>query len=83
LVRDLLDELSRPGNRGFSTAIEQSLALMACHGSLRAGEILTSQQAQALLSSLDEVETSTKCTHGRPVLAVTRFAELERQVGRR
>jgi DNA mismatch repair protein MutL len=83
LVRDLLSELSRQGGREFSLAIEQSVALMACHGSLRAGEVLTAQQAQALLGSLDEVDVPTHCTHGRPVVAVMRFTELERLVGRR
>jgi DNA mismatch repair protein MutL len=83
LVRDLLTEMTRQGGRGFSSAIEQSIALMACHGSLRAGEALTAQQAQALLASLDEVDMSAHCTHGRPVVAVTRFHDLERQVGRR
>jgi DNA mismatch repair protein MutL len=83
LVRDLLSELGRQGGRGFSSAVEQAIALMACHGSLRAGEALTAQQAQALLGSLDEVDITTHCTHGRPIVAVTRFTDLERQVGRR
>ena len=83
LVRDLLSELGRQGGRGFSSAVEQAIALMACHGSLRAGEALTAQQAQALLGSLDEVDIATHCTHGRPIVAVMRFTDLERQVGRR
>ncbi len=83
LVQDLLSELSQKGGRGFSTAIEQAIALMACHGSLRAGEVLTAQQAQALLGSLEEIDITTHCAHGRPVVAVTRFTDLERQVGRR
>jgi len=83
LVQDLLSELGQQGGRGFSSAIEQAIALMACHGALRAGEALTAQQAQALLSSLDEIDMTTHCAHGRPVVAVTRFVDLERQVGRR
>ncbi|HEY5960204.1 MAG TPA: hypothetical protein VIV60_26810, partial [Polyangiaceae bacterium] len=83
LVRDLLTELSRQGSRSFSSSVEQSIALMACHGALRAGEVLTAQQAQALVGSLDDVDMNPHCTHGRPVVAVTRFNDLERQVGRR
>jgi len=83
LVRDLLGEMTKSGGRGFSSAIEQAIALMACHGSLRAGEPLSSVQAQALLTSLDEVDQAPQCTHGRPVVAVMRFTDLERQVGRR
>lgn len=83
LVRDLLGEMTKSGGRGFSSAVEQAIALMACHGSLRAGEPLSAVQAQALLTSLDEVDLTPQCTHGRPVVAVTRFTDLERQVGRR
>ncbi|MGC4065677.1 MAG: hypothetical protein QM784_13720 [Polyangiaceae bacterium] len=83
LLRDLLGEMTKSGGRGFSSAVEQAIALMACHGSLRAGELLTAVQAQALLTSLDEVDVTHHCTHGRPVVAVMKFTDLERQVGRR
>jgi DNA mismatch repair protein MutL len=83
LVRDLLGEMTKSGGRGFTSAVEQAIALMACHGSLRAGEMLTAVQAQALLTSLDEVDMTKQCTHGRPVVAVMRYTDLERQVGRR
>jgi DNA mismatch repair protein MutL len=83
LVRDLLGEMTKSGGRGFTSAVEQAIALMACHGSLRAGEMLTAVQAQGLLTSLDEVDIAPQCMHGRPVVAVMRFTDLERQVGRR
>jgi DNA mismatch repair protein MutL len=83
LLRDLLGELSRTGGRGFSAAIEHALALMACHGSLRAGEAILPQKAQALLAALDGVDFAAHCAHGRPVVAVMSYAELERKVGRR
>lgn len=83
LLRDLLGELSRTGGRGFSAATEHALALMACHGSLRAGEAIAPAKAQALLSALDGVDFAAHCAHGRPVVAVMSYAELERKVGRR
>ena len=83
LLFDLLSELTKSGTRGFSAAIEHALALMACHGSLRAGEAVTATQAEALLSALDEVDFAGHCAHGRPVVALIGFSELERKVGRR
>ena len=44
------------------------LATMACHGSIRAGDALQPEQAQALVGSLDGVDFSGHCPHGRPVL---------------
>jgi DNA mismatch repair protein MutL len=83
LLRDLLTELSRKGERGFSDAVDLALATMACHGSLRAGDAVSVSEARALLTSLDEADFAGHCPHGRPVVTVMGFAELERKVGRR
>jgi DNA mismatch repair protein MutL len=83
LVRDLLTEMSRSGGRGFSAAVDLALATMACHGSVRAGDQLSATEAAALLVALDQAEFAGHCPHGRPVLAFTSWAELERKVGRR
>jgi DNA mismatch repair protein MutL len=84
LVRDLLSELSRGSelSRPFSGAVDLVLATMACHGSIRAGDALSTEQAQALVASLDGVDFSGHCPHGRPVLLRIPFSELERRVGR-
>jgi len=83
LVRDLLAEVSRTGRRAFSDAVDLALATMACHGSIRAGDKLSEGEASALLSALDSVDFAGHCPHGRPVVAVTGWNELERKVGRR
>jgi DNA mismatch repair protein MutL len=83
VVRDLLAELSRGGRRAFSDAIDLALATMACHGSIRAGDKLSESEAAALLAALDSADFAGHCPHGRPVVAVTSWSELERKVGRR
>lgn len=83
LARDLLDEGRRAGGRGFSDAIDRAIATMACHGSIRSGEVVTPEEAESLLRSLDEVDFGGHCPHGRPLLMKIRFEELERMVGRR
>ena len=84
LLRDLLAELSRGSElaRPFSGAVDLVLATMACHGSIRAGDALSPEQAQALVAALDGVDFSGHCPHGRPVLLRIPFSELERRVGR-
>jgi DNA mismatch repair protein MutL len=83
LLRDLLTELSRGGGRGFSDAVDLALATMACHGSIRAGDALSADEAKALLAMLDEADFAGHCPHGRPVVTFLSYAELERKVGRR
>jgi DNA mismatch repair protein MutL len=82
LVRDLVAELSRAAGRSFGAAADRVLATMACHGSVRAGDALSRAEAEALLRSLDEVDFSGHCPHGRPVVTRLAYDELERRVGR-
>ncbi len=83
LLRDLLTEVSRSGGRGFSDAVDLALATMACHGSIRAGDALSADEAKALLVALDDADFAGHCPHGRPVVTFLSYAELERKVGRR
>lgn len=82
LVRDLVAELTREAARPFGGAADLVLATMACHGSVRAGDQLSPDEASALLAALDGVDFSGHCPHGRPVVTRLAFAELERRVGR-
>jgi DNA mismatch repair protein MutL len=83
LVRDLLTELGRTGERAFSGAVDLALATMACHGSLRAGDTVSVEEARALLLALDEVDFAGHCPHGRPIVMRVGWPELEHRVGRR
>ena len=82
LVRDLLSELTRDATRPFGGTVDLVLATMACHGSVRAGDRVSDDEARALLRALDEVDFAGHCPHGRPVLTRLPFSELERRVGR-
>jgi len=83
IVRDLIAEATRSGGRAFSNAVDLVLATMACHGSVRAGDRLSAEEASALLVALDQVEFSGHCPHGRPIVTRMGWDELERKVGRR
>lgn len=82
LVRDLVAEVGRAAKRPFNDAVDLVLATMACHGSVRAGDILGDDEARALLVALDTAEFAGHCPHGRPVVMRLAFDELERRVGR-
>lgn len=83
LLRDVLGEVERAGGRAFSAAVDRVLATMACHGSIRAGDVLSIEQAEALLRNLDAVaDFAGHCPHGRPVVQALALDELERKLGR-
>src|SRR5262249_55632012 len=81
IVRDLASELSRSGERAFQRSIDLVLATMACHGSIRAGDVVSPEEVRALFAALDEVDFAGHCPHGRPVVMRLPFRELERRVG--
>ena len=83
LLRDLLGEISLAGERAFSGAVDRAIATMACHGSVRAGDLVAPEEARALLTALDEVDFAGHCPHGRPVVMRIGWSELEHRVGRR
>jgi DNA mismatch repair protein MutL len=57
-------------------------ARLACHASIRSGQILSREEAEQVFRELDRALTGAACPHGRPVL--TRFAssDIERWFGR-
>ncbi|MGD0529377.1 MAG: DNA mismatch repair protein MutL, partial [Polyangiaceae bacterium] len=82
IVRDLVAELGRSATRPFGDAADMVLATMACHGSIRAGDALSREEAVALLRALDHIDFGGHCPHGRPVVTRIGYDELERRVGR-
>lgn len=83
LLRDVIVELERKGERAFGDAIDMALATMACHGAIRAGDPLSNDECRALLRAMDAVtDFSGHCPHGRPVVHSVPFGELERRLGR-
>jgi DNA mismatch repair protein MutL len=82
IVRDLVAELGRAARRPFGDAADLVLATMACHGSIRAGDVIAREEAVALLRALDNIDFAGHCPHGRPVVTRIGYDELERRVGR-
>ncbi len=82
IVRDLVAELAHTDRRPFGDAADLVLATMACHGSIRAGDVVSRAEAAALLRALDDIDFAGHCPHGRPVVTRIGYDELERRVGR-
>ena len=62
----------------FRSRLLEQLATQSCHGSVRAGQNLSSMEAMALLQQMSETDFSGHCPHGRPTTVRFRWAEIER-----
>jgi len=79
MLRELLDSVSGEdkGNWGESLAMS-----MACHGAVRAGQVLTNDEMRELIRQLEQVSVSQTCPHGRPTMIRLSSEQLKREFGR-
>ncbi|MGI9553936.1 MAG: DNA mismatch repair endonuclease MutL [Thermodesulfobacteriota bacterium] len=80
---DLVSELDDLGeSKSLNNKLDLICATMACHGSVRANQVLDEDKIYALLNSLDKAEFPHSCPHGRPVAKMITYPELEKMFGR-
>ncbi len=84
LIRDLADELEALGNTfSLQEKLEEVCGTMACHGSVRAGRRLNTDEMNALLRQMEATPHSGQCNHGRPTYVELKLADIEKLFGRR
>ncbi len=84
LVTDLADELAAFGEAlSLKERIDAVAGTMACHGSVRAGRILSVAEMNALLREMEVTPHSGQCNHGRPTWVKLAHGDIEKLFGRR
>jgi len=80
-LRALLDKLG--SERRVTDPFGRAAASVACHGSVRAGMALATDEMRRLIEDLEQTASPRTCPHGRPTLIHVSTDALERQFGRR
>jgi DNA mismatch repair protein MutL len=84
LLRDVAAELAELGTAlALRDRLDHVAATMACHGSVRAGRILSVAEMNALLREMEVTPHSGQCNHGRPTWVKLAHADIEKLFGRR
>ncbi|HXH17344.1 MAG TPA: DNA mismatch repair endonuclease MutL [Sphingomonas sp.] len=84
LVTDLSDELAAFDEAlSLKERLDAVAGTMACHGSVRAGRILSVPEMNALLREMEVTPHSGQCNHGRPTWVKLAHGDIEKLFGRK
>jgi len=84
LAADLAGEIAELGGPlSLRDKLDLVAATIACHGSVRAGRILSVAEMNALLREMEVTPRSGQCNHGRPTWVKLGHGEIEKLFGRK
>ncbi|MEO5972604.1 MAG: DNA mismatch repair protein MutL, partial [Sphingomicrobium sp.] len=84
MLADLAVEIAELGQAlTLRDKLDLVAATIACHGSVRAGRILSVAEMNALLREMEVTPNSGQCNHGRPTWVKLGHGEIEKLFGRR
>ena len=83
LVRELADELAGTRPAEPQERLRLSLARVACHTALKAGQELTPEEVDELVQGLAHLPGPLTCPHGRPIIRRLSRSEIDRWFRRR
>lgn len=84
LVTDIADELAAFDSAlSLKEKLDHVAATMACHGSVRAGRVLSVAEMNALLREMEITPHSGQCNHGRPTWVKLDLKSVEKLFGRK
>jgi DNA mismatch repair protein MutL len=84
LLADLAGEIAELGGPlSLRDKLDHVAATIACHGSVRAGRILSVAEMNALLREMEVTPRSGQCNHGRPTWVKLGHSEIEKLFGRK
>jgi len=80
IVTGLLNTLA--SKEGLNRLEEKMAESLACHGAIRAGQQLSSEEMRELVKELEQTKQPRTCPHGRPTMIHISARQMEKEFGR-
>jgi DNA mismatch repair protein MutL len=78
-LKELLDGLEIGGDGDWR---EKMMISFACHGAIKAGQVLSDDEMREMLRQLEQTAIPNSCPHGRPTMIRLSSAQLEKEFHR-
>ncbi|MFH1148397.1 MAG: DNA mismatch repair endonuclease MutL [Pseudomonadota bacterium] len=79
LVESVITHITTSGDLFAGERLtNEIIALMACHGAIKAHQALTAEEMESLLRQLFECPVNSNCPHGRPIWQLYSLYEIEK-----
>ncbi len=83
ILKDMIEEIAEIGKQqSFSDAKEEIVNYLACHKSIRGGDLLILKDIRKLIIELSKCKNPNQCAHGRPTFRFISFKELDKMFKR-
>lgn len=83
IIHEILDTMIEEGMKNPELIRDMVIKMIACRGAIKAGTILTPEQARELLDQLVRTKIPYTCPHGRPTMVSFSPSHLEKMFNRR
>ena len=80
IISALLDNVA--GQESLNPWEEKIAQSLACHGAIRAGQQLSTEEMRELIKQLEQTKQPRACPHGRPTMIHLSAHQLEKEFGR-
>ncbi len=82
-LQEILETIKDYSTKEETPIVWKFMATLACHGSIRAGEKISTEQAKHLVNNLLKCKQPYSCPHGRPIIWALSKNELEKKFKRK
>ncbi len=82
LLVEVIDQISQNKSKPMAEKAEYALYTIACKAAIKANHAMKTEELEALVTKIFEIEPINTCPHGRPIIISMSKKEIEKEFKR-